>query len=165
MSTEPGAAGVGPFDELFRRYRDRLWSVAVRTLGNPADAEDAVQETFAAALRSGAFRGEADAGTWLHRILMNKCIDRMRRARPVPAPDRTVPHDLSNGVTTRLVVDEALALLPPDQRAAVVLVEVHGWPIADAARILDVPEGTVKSRCARGRARLLGLLGHLREEP
>ncbi len=98
---------------------------------------------------------------------MNKCLDRMRRNRPVvaPGPEHTASRDPSTGVTTRLVVDEALAMLPPDQRAAVVLVEVHGWPVAEAARILDVPEGTVKSRCARGRARLLGLLAHLREEP
>ncbi len=160
------SAGPGAFDELFRRYRDRLWSVAVRTLGNPADAEDAVQETFAAALRSGGFRGEAEVGTWLHRILMNKCIDRMR-ARPGPDPDPRsgAVTDPSGGVATRLVVGEALAMLPPEQRAAVVLVDVQGWPVAEAARVLEVPEGTVKSRCARGRLRLVELLGDLREEP
>lgn len=166
-STGPGAAGVGPFDELFRRHRDRLWSVAVRTLGNPTDAEDAVQETFVAALRSGGFRGEAEVGTWLHRILINKCVDRLRRTRPAvaPLPGHGASRDPSGGVTTRLVVDEALAMLPIDQRAAVVLVEIHGWSVAEAAGILGVPAGTVKSRCARGRSRLLGLLGHLREEP
>jgi RNA polymerase sigma-70 factor, ECF subfamily len=166
-STGTGAAcGTGPFafDELFRRHRDRLWSVAVRTLGNPADAEDAVQETFVAALRSSGFRGEADVGTWLHRILMNKCFDRLR-ARPVPDVGAATSSDPVGGVATRLVVDDALAMLPPDQRAAVVLVDVHGWPVAEAARILEVAEGTVKSRCARGRSRLLDLLGHLREEP
>jgi RNA polymerase sigma-70 factor (ECF subfamily) len=172
VTATPGAArpGTGSFDELFRVHRDRLWSVAVRTLGNPVDAEDAVQETFVSALgsalRSGGFRGESEVGTWLHRILMNKCIDRMRRARPTPEPDagRSATRDPSGGVTTRLVVDEALAMLPPDQRVAVVLVEVHGWPVAEAARILDVPVGTVKSRCARGRDRLADLLGDLREE-
>ncbi|TCK27672.1 sigma-70 family RNA polymerase sigma factor [Pseudonocardia endophytica] len=169
-STGPGAArrGTGPseLDELFRTHRDRLWSVAVRTLGNRADAEDAVQETFVAALRSGSggFRGEADPGTWLYRILMNKCIDRMR-AHPEPDVGQDTSPDPVGGVATRLVVDEALGLLPPEQRAAVVLVDVHGWPVAEAARILDVAEGTVKSRCARGRSRLLELLGHLREEP
>lgn len=164
--TGPARSGPGPFDELFRRHRDRLWSVAVRTLGNATDAEDAVQETFAAALRSDDFRGEADAGTWLYRILVNKCIDRMR-ARPVPATDSgaAAVTDPSGGVATRLVVADALAVLPPEQRAAVVLVDVEGHPVADAARLLDVPEGTVKSRCARGRLRLAELLGHLLEEP
>lgn len=58
----------------------------------------------------------------------------------------------------------ALGTLPADQRAALVLVDMQGYPVAEAARILDVPTGTVKSRCARGRARLLPLLAHLRTE-
>jgi RNA polymerase sigma-70 factor (ECF subfamily) len=67
-----------------------------------------------------------------------------------------------NDVQRQLV--EALGTLPPDQRAALVLVDMQGYPVAEAARILDVPTGTVKSRCARGRARLLPLLTHLRPE-
>jgi RNA polymerase sigma-70 factor (ECF subfamily) len=59
---------------------------------------------------------------------------------------------------------EAMGTLPPDQRAALVLVDMQGYPVAEAARILDVPTGTVKSRCARGRARLLPLLSHLRPD-
>jgi len=59
---------------------------------------------------------------------------------------------------------EALGTLPPDQRAALVLVDMQGYPVAEAARVLDVPTGTVKSRCARGRARLLPLLAHLRPD-
>lgn len=156
------------FDEVFRRHRDRLWSVAVRTLGDPSDAEDAVQETFVAALRSCDFRGAAEIGTWLHRILMNKCIDRMRRTRPAATTDPDLPGavtDPSGQVTTRLVVGDALAVLAPEQRAAIVLVDVEGRPVAEAARLLGVPPGTVKSRCARGRLRLAELLGHLREEP
>lgn len=155
---------VPAFDEVFRLHRDRLWSVAVRTLGNAPDAEDAVQETFVSALRSGGFRGEADIGTWLHRILMNACIDRMRRRRPTVVPDPGPVTDPSTGVATRLVISDALAALPVEQRAAVVLVDVQGMSVADAARILDVPPGTIKSRCARGRMRLAELLGHLRED-
>ena len=67
-------------------------------------------------------------------------------------------------VATRLVVREALALIPVEQRVAVVLVDVEGYPVTEVAAILGVPSGTVKSRCARGRARLAVLLGHLREE-
>jgi RNA polymerase sigma-70 factor (ECF subfamily) len=67
-------------------------------------------------------------------------------------------------VTTRLVVRDALARLPLEQRAALVLVDLEGHSVAEAALILDVAEGTVKSRCARGRARLAVLLGHLRDD-
>ena len=80
---------------------------------------------------------------------------RARRARPALRP--------AVELVTRLAVDEALALLPVPQRIAVVLVDVQGYPVTEVAAILGVPPGTVKSRCARGRARLAELLGHLRE--
>ena len=72
--------------------------------------------------------------------------------------------DLATELATRLSVQEALAELPVAQRVAVVLVDVQGWPVAEVAEVLEVPVGTVKSRCARARARLAALLGHLREE-
>ena len=132
------------FDELFRRYQGRLWAVAVRMLSNPADAEDAVQEAFLAALRSRSFRGEAEVGTWLHRIVVNKCTDRIRSARRQPAPDPGgVPvdgpaagPDPGTAVATRLAVQDAIALLAPEQRAAVVLVNL----LDNAAR--HAPPGT-----------------------
>ncbi|WP_312858516.1 RNA polymerase sigma factor SigM [Pseudonocardia pini] len=159
------------FDELVRRYGDRLWSVALRTLRDPEDAADALQEALLAAYRRAAsYRGEAEVSTWLHRIVVNKCIDRIRhdRARAPAAAGRRhvlIPaaRDPADQATTRLAVVDALSHLPVDQRLAVVLVDVEGYPVAEAARILEVPVGTVKSRCARGRVRLAGLLGHLRE--
>jgi RNA polymerase sigma-70 factor (ECF subfamily) len=157
------------FGELFRRHRDRLWAVALRTLTDREEAADALQEALLSAHRSAArFRGDSAVTTWLHRIVVNSCLDRLRRRRahptvpleeqpgrgrePVaPAPD----HD------TVLLVREALARLAPDQRTAIVLVDLQGYSVAEAAAILEVAEGTVKSRCARGRARLAVLLGHL----
>jgi RNA polymerase sigma-70 factor (ECF subfamily) len=159
------------FTELAARYRSRLWGLALRTLHNPEDAADAVQETLVAAFRrAGSYRGDASVRTWLHRILVNTCIDRIRHERrrtTVPLPDRDLaagPPDLAAELVTRLTVDAALAALPVEQRLAVVLVDVQGWPVMEAAEMLEVPVGTVKSRCARGRARLAVLLGHLREE-
>jgi RNA polymerase sigma-70 factor (ECF subfamily) len=108
--------------------------------------------------------------TWLHRILVNTCIDRIRheRARPAagPWPRGDVPgrRDAAGELDTRLAVEDALAELPVHQRVAVVLVDVQGFGVCEVAQILGVPVGTVKSRCARGRTRLAGLLGHLREE-
>ncbi|MEV1155322.1 RNA polymerase sigma factor SigM [Micromonospora chokoriensis] len=165
------------FAELFRRHRDRLWAVALRTLGDREEAADALQDALLSAHRAAArFRGDSAVTTWLHRIVVNACLDRIRRrqAHPtVPLPDGNRAEDGSRvggpepaapapDHDTALVVREALAALPLEQRAALVLVDVQGYPVAEVARILGVAEGTVKSRCARGRARLAVLLGHLR---
>ncbi|TQJ25868.1 RNA polymerase ECF family sigma subunit [Micromonospora sp. A202] len=165
------------FAELFRRHRDRLWAVALRTLGDREEAADALQDALLSAHRAASrFRGDSAVTTWLHRIVVNACLDRIRRrqAHPtVPLPDGNRAEDGSGtgGIEpaavaqdhdTVLVVREALAALPLEQRAALVLVDVQGYPVAEVARILGVAEGTVKSRCARGRARLAVLLGYLR---
>jgi RNA polymerase sigma-70 factor (ECF subfamily) len=165
-------AGDGQaFGRLVGRHTSRMWGVAVRTLGNREDAADAVQEALVSALRgAGAFRGEASVRTWLNRIVVNTCIDRMRRerARPtVPLPPWELPSgrpDPAAQLATRMAVTDALALLPPEQRLAVVLVDMEGWALTEVAEATEAPIGTVKSRCARGRARLVVLLGHLREE-
>ncbi len=74
------------FSEIVKRHRDRMWAVALRTLGDPDEAADAVQDAFVSAYRKAeSFRGEAAVTTWLHRIVVNACLDRMRRksVRPV----------------------------------------------------------------------------------
>jgi RNA polymerase sigma-70 factor (ECF subfamily) len=164
----PPRPAAPDLDEVFRQYADRLWSVALRMLGDPGEAEDAVQEAFLAALRSPGFRGDATAGTWLHRILVNGCVDRIRAAGRRRAHTRpstpSATSDPAGRLVTRLAVDDALALLPAEQRAAVVLVDGLGYSVAETAEIVGVAPGTVKSRCARGRRRLAGSLGHLRED-
>jgi RNA polymerase sigma-70 factor (ECF subfamily) len=161
------------FGELVRRHRDRLWAVALRTTGDPDEAADAVQDALVSAFRNAAsYRGDAAVTTWLHRIVINACLDRARRRKVRPStalpddladrPDTVDPRDRHDEALVSLEVQEALATLPPDQRAALVLVDVLGHSIDDAATILECPPGTVKSRCFRGRARLLPLLRHLR---
>ncbi len=159
------------FGELIQRHRDRLWAVALRTLGNPDEAADAVQDACISAFRAAAgFRGDSAVTTWLHRIVVNACLDRVRRRASRPAvalpdsgPDEpAAPGDALADVDTGLVVEAALAKLPVEQRTAIVLVDVEGYSVAETAVILDVAEGTVKSRCARGRARLAILLVGLR---
>ena len=170
------------FTELVRRHRDRLWAVALRTTGDPEEAADAVQDALISAYRrADQFRGDAAVTTWLHRIVINASLDRLRRraVRPwVPLPEesgesgpRAVladeaaladPRDAMEARETSLEIQAALAELPPDQRAAVVLVDLEGYPVEEAARILDCPAGTVKSRCFRGRAKLAERLQHLR---
>jgi RNA polymerase sigma-70 factor, ECF subfamily len=161
------------FGELFRRHRDRLWAVALRTMCDPEEAADALQDAMISAFRrAGDFRGDAAVTTWLHRIVVNACLDRLRRraARPaVSAGDEQAfealvaqDSDPARATDTRLDIDAALRLLPPNQRAALMVVDMLGFSVADAAIILDTSQGTVKSRCARARARLLPYLAHLR---
>jgi RNA polymerase sigma-70 factor (ECF subfamily) len=164
------------FGQLFERHKDRLWAVAVRTLADPEDAADALQEAMISAFRrAGSFRGDSAVTTWLHRIVVNACLDRMRRraARPTAGGDEELieslaaargPSDPSSASDTALDVNAALRTLSPDQQAALVMVDMLGYPVADAAKVLGVSEGTVKSRCARGRAKLLPRLSHLRSD-
>ncbi|AJE84030.1 MULTISPECIES: RNA polymerase sigma factor SigM [Streptomyces] len=170
-------AGDGEaFGELVRRHRDRLWAVALRTLGDREEAADAVQDALVSAYRAAhTFRGQSAVTTWLHRIVVNACLDRVRKASsrktsPIDDDERLEqllePHESAaapaerNDLHRQLI--EALGTLPLDQRAALVLVDMQGYPVAEAAEALGVPVGTVKSRCARGRARLVPLLSHLR---
>ncbi|QES42658.1 RNA polymerase sigma factor SigM [Streptomyces venezuelae] len=167
------------FGELVRRHRDRLWAVALRTLGDREEAADAVQDALVSAYRAAhTFRGQSAVTTWLHRITVNACLDRARKAAsrktsPIDdaerleqllEPEESAAAPVERGDLHRELV-EALGTLPHDQRAALVLVDMQGYPVAEAARVLEVPTGTVKSRCARGRARLLPLLTHLRTNP
>jgi len=162
------------FGLLFRRHKDRLWAVALRIACDPDDAADALQEAMISAFRrAGDFRGESAVTTWLHRIVVNASLDLLRRraARAVgwsgdpdelPVPEPRLGVDSSAGTDARLDVDAAMRTLPPPQRAALVLVDMLGYSVADASAVLGVSEGTVKSRCARGRAKLLPYLAHLR---
>lgn len=152
------------FGRLVARHRDRLWAVALRTLHDREEAADALQDALVSAYRrAGGYRGDAAVTTWLHRIVVNACLDRMRRqaARPTVALPEREPadrHDDHANTEVALDVRSALARIPEHQRQALVLVDMHGLPVSEAAQVLGVAEGTVKSRCARGRAALLPLL-------
>jgi RNA polymerase sigma-70 factor (ECF subfamily) len=175
------------FGTLFTRHRDRLWAVALRTMGNPHDAADGLQDGMVSAYRrADSYRGDAAVTTWLHRVVVNACLDRLRAARVRRAdalPDDLEEHrDRGSSYTSTGPLDDpeeaaiaddrrravlaALASLPADQRAALVLVDMEGYPVAEVAVMLDCAEGTVKSRCSRGRARLAVLLrDHLGDHP
>ncbi|WP_405018637.1 RNA polymerase sigma factor SigM [Kitasatospora sp. NBC_00070] len=169
---DPDAFGI-----LVHRHRDRLWAVALRTLGDREEAADALQDALVSAFRAAhTFQGRSAVTTWLHRIVVNACLDRARRAASRPAtpldPERHgLEALLGSAEATETVVvraelqrevTAALAALPIEQRAALVLVDMQGYAVAEAAELLGVPVGTVKSRCARGRAKLLPLVRHLR---
>lgn len=167
------AGDAEAFGELARRHYDRLWAVALRTLGDPEEAADALQDALLNAFRrASSYRSESAVTTWLHRIVVNACLDRVRHAAARPAEptafnegDSAVsgghlasPGDAADTAALRLDLETALAQLPADQRVPLVLVDVEGYPVAEVATMLGLPVGTVKSRCARGRARLLPML-------
>jgi RNA polymerase sigma-70 factor, ECF subfamily len=156
---DPGAFGV-----LVARHERRIYGLCLRILGNREDAEDATQEAFLAALRKAAsFRRAAAFSTWLYRIAVNAATDQARRrgrARlvsldPEDAGLAAKPGtDLGEAVTAAVAVQTALTQVPEEFRVAVVLCDLYRVPYADAAQILEVPVGTVKSRVFRGRAAL-----------
>ena len=153
------------FDELFHRHQRQLHRLARLTTRTPEDAEDALQDAMLSAHRgAGSFRHDAAVGSWLHRIVFNACLDRLRRTKAhptAPLEDIYPVADRTAQVETAIVVQRALMRLPVEQRAAVVAVDMQGYSVADTAALLGVAEGTVKSRCSRARLRLAELLGHL----
>jgi RNA polymerase sigma-70 factor, ECF subfamily len=153
------------FEELFRRHRVQLYRLARRRSRSAEDADDALQEAMLSAHRAaGSFRHDAAVGSWLHRIVVNACLDRTRRGgfpTALLTEDCRPLADRTDDVETAIMLRQALMRLSVEQRAAVVAVDMHGYSVADAARLLAIAEGTVKSRCARGRIRLAALLGSL----
>jgi RNA polymerase sigma-70 factor, ECF subfamily len=167
-------------ETLLRRHHDRLWALCRRLTGSHADAEDALQDALIAIARGiGRYDGRAAFTTWSYRVATNACLDELRRRRRRPMPD--APGMLGTGespngpggalsappapaaveaVADRVDIDTALALLPQDFRAAVVLRDLCDLDYAEIARVLGIPAGTVRSRIARGRSQLADLLGN-----
>ena len=155
-------------DTLLRRHVDRVHALCRRLTGNPADAADATQEALLAIVRGlDRFDGRSSFGTWAYRVATNACLDelRRRRRRPDPVDDETLvasdgatSEDSSPSTALRVDIDRALRQLPADFRAAVVLRDLTGLDYSEIAEVLGVPQGTVKSRIARGRALLADLL-------
>jgi RNA polymerase sigma factor (sigma-70 family) len=166
----------GAVTELYRRHERRVYNLALRTLGNPWDAADVVQEAFIKAFKNlDSFKGEARFGTWLHRIAVNAAYDHLRRSKPEPM-ETEVLDDLSGPAGSAAVVASgrqgvdpagdglseplrtALMSLEDGFRFAVVLCDLLGFPYAEAAHILGVQEGTIKSRIFRARETLASVL-------
>ena len=153
------------FEELFYRHHRQLYRLAKITSRDPDDAADALQDALLSAHRNAhAFRHDASVSSWLYRIVVNSCLDRLRRNKTHAATplEDDVHHvaDPTARVDTALVVERALLRLPVEQRSVVVAVDMQGYSVAETARMLGVPEGTVKSRCSRARAKLARTLDY-----
>ncbi len=167
-------------DLLLRRHYDRVHAVCRRIAGSTRDADDAAQEAMIRVVRNiDRFDGRAAFGTWVYRIATNTALDELRKRKRRPQlhlvdNDDTAPgggreiaddtaHRTVDGVADRLSIDEALAGLPDEFKAAVVMRDVGDLDYAEIAAALDIPVGTVKSRIARGRRMLVEKLGN--QEP
>jgi RNA polymerase sigma-70 factor (ECF subfamily) len=133
--------------------------------GNDADGADATQEALIAIVRGlPRFDQRARFTTWAHKVAVNACLDELRRRarRPEPTAEHAasmlVAADTTALVADRVDIDEALQHVGVEFRAAVVLRDLCGFDYAEIAEVLGVPAGTVRSRIARGRSALAGLL-------
>lgn len=137
---------------VLHRYRDRVVRLATHVLHNSREAEDVAQEAFVKAFRQiDQFRGESGFYAWLYRIVINLCLDRMRRkcaSSEIPLEERTLPAPTyaRPDMEKRMMVEQILDSLTPPMRAALVLREVEGLEYAEIAEVLNIPVGTVRSR-------------------
>lgn len=155
------------FAALVRRHYDYLWRLALRTSFNRDDAAEALQEALLSAYRRAhTFRHACPVRGWLYRIVVNACLDKMRAQRlrthseltPLLHEQVSLRDHFHQDPAYAIIVAEALTELPTDQRDAVVVVDMLRCSVAEASHLLNIPPGTVKSRCARGRAKLAVLL-------
>jgi RNA polymerase sigma-70 factor (ECF subfamily) len=155
------------FNELIRRWQRPIYALAYRQIGREEDARDVCQETFLRAFRAlKGFRGQAKFSSWLYRIAINLCRDWMRRERRTPvmqAPedvdlmDLAAAHQPSESIEDHIArndlsraVERAMAVLPEEQRAAIVLKEYHGLTFQEIADLVGCPLSTVKTRLYQG---------------
>jgi RNA polymerase sigma-70 factor (ECF subfamily) len=158
-------------EELYRRHAPRVLGLARRMVGPSEDAEDAVQDVFLAVFRKlDSFRGESSLGTWLYRLAMNVCLDRLRSrgTRESKVTDAFDADDASNvgppqpagrlSPGAAIDLERAIAALPEAARAAFLLHDVEGFDHQEVGAILGIAEGTSKSQVHKARLRIRAFL-------
>jgi RNA polymerase sigma-70 factor (ECF subfamily) len=167
MDTAPT---LGPISMLYEKHRRRALAIARRILGDNDEAEDVVQDVFSKlCFHDVRFDGKAATSTWLHRIMVNSSINSLRARKrrgkletPLAACD--TPEESTLGDERHRLFLEALTQLSAQHRAVITLREVRGFSYPEIARMMELPEGTVKSALNRGRTRLMEVMereGHL----
>ena len=163
------------FAELVRLYEKKVFALTTRMCKNPDDAAEAAQEAFLAAWQGlPSFRGDSAFSTWLYRLASNACIDLLRREgrhrdaagpsfndddHPVEIPDTAAtPQELSERKELREEIESGLAALSPEHRQVLILREIHQLSYDEIAKILQLDQGTVKSRINRARKHLRNFL-------
>jgi RNA polymerase sigma-70 factor (ECF subfamily) len=165
------AGDLDAFHDIYQRHATRLYNVAWRMSGSPADAEELVQEIFLLAYRKlDTFKGESALGTWLYRLAINLCLDRLR-SKQGRRDQVTEPLDGGEGrtaddavtapldVVSRIDLERAIERLPDRYRAAFLLHDVEGLDHREVGNVLGIAEGTSKSLVHKARYQLRALLG------
>lgn len=163
------AGDSSAFERLIEPLEGRIYAVALRMCGNREDAQDCMQESMIRIYRAlSSFKGQSSFSTWVYRITMNTCLDELRRRKArrstsldtlldsgwSPADETDTPERHAIQSEQRRTLERAIAELPEDMRAAVVLRDIQGLAYDEIASALNVNVGTVKSRISRGRERL-----------
>ena len=168
-----GSGDAYAFEQLMTAHEGKMYAVALRMCGNREDAQDCLQEAMLRVYRAMAgFKGQSSFSTWVYRITMNSCLDELRRRKArtsvsldamlesgfSPSDDGDTPEQSSLRAEQRRALERAIAELPEDMRAAIVLRDIQGCSYDEIAEALDANVGTIKSRISRGRERLRGVL-------
>ena len=159
------AGDVDAYEVLVRRHRDRIYRIALRMLGDRHDAEDIAQDVVIQVWTALAgFTGASSFTTWLYRIVVNRCLNQIRRSRSTrPVLDGDPPpaagaEDMVIARQRARAAMEAVAALPPDQRAVVVLHQLEGLSYREVAAVVNISEDAVRGRLHRARVSLLETL-------
>ena len=167
LVTRSRGGDADSFNQLILRWERPIYALAYRVIGREEDARDVAQETFLRAFRAlPGFKGQAKFSSWLYRIALNLCRDWIRRQRRAPVvqmPEgvdpsefaaETEPAESIEDLVARrelsAIVEEAMTILPEEQRTAIVLKEYHGLTFQEIADLQSVPLSTVKTRLYQG---------------
>ena len=168
-----GRGDSAAFEQLMEAHESRMYAVALRMCGNREDAQDCLQEAMIRIYRAmGSFKGQSSFATWAYRITMNSCLDELRRRKNrqatsldalldvgfSPADEVNTPERYSLAEEKKRALERAIAELPEDMKAAVVLRDVQGLSYEEIADALQANVGTIKSRISRGREKLRQIL-------
>jgi len=168
------------FSEIVELYKDKVYQICYRMLGNPTEAEDLAQEAFVRAyINITSYNMNRKFSTWLYRIATNLCIDRIRKKKPdfyldaeiagtegltmysQVAADIQLPEDEVENMELQETIQKEILKLPEKYRSVIVLKYIEELPLKEISEILDLPLGTVKTRIHRGREALREQLRHI----
>lgn len=168
-----GRGDAYAFEQLISAHENKMYAVALRMCGNREDAQDCLQEAMLRVYRAMAgFKGQSSFSTWVYRITMNSCLDELRRRKSrtatsldamlengfAPSDEGDTPEQSSLRSEQRRALEQAIAKLPEDMRAAIVLRDIQGCSYDEIAEALNANVGTIKSRISRGREKLRATL-------
>jgi RNA polymerase sigma-70 factor (ECF subfamily) len=161
LAKASAAGDLEAFEEIYRQHHRRVYSLCLRMLGNPAQAEEMTQEVFLQVYRKiGDFRGDSALSTWLHRITINQVLMQLRR-RGVKLEQVEEEANSASGslnIVDRLALEEAISELPPGYRTIFILHDVEGYEHNEISDMLNISIGTSKSQLHKARMRLRELL-------